>query len=153
IILFEGSSNLDYRELPGVSKAIARIITIGAVLAWVMGALAMYFILDLPLSISFVLGGLFIVTGPTVIQPLLKQAKVKNSVNSILKWESIILDPVGPLFALFAFYVFQMIDRGFGLGYFMEYILGFAVAFVLGFGASYLFRWLIKWDFVPQNLM
>ncbi|MBY8910792.1 cation:proton antiporter, partial [Salinicoccus roseus] len=42
---------------------------------------------------------------------------------------------------------------GFGLGYFMEYILGFAVAFVLGFGASYLFRWLIKWDFVPQNLM
>lgn len=153
IILFEGSSNLDYRELPGVSKAIARIITIGAVLAWVMGALAMYFILDLPLSISFVLGGLFIVTGPTVIQPLLKQAKVKNSVNSILKWESIILDPVGPLFALFAFYVFQMIDQGFGLGYFMEYILGFAVAFVLGFGASYLFRWLIKWDFVPQNLM
>ena len=67
IILFEGSSNLDYRELPGVSKAIAKIITIGAVLAWVMGALAMYFILDLPLSISFVLGGLFIVTGPTVI--------------------------------------------------------------------------------------
>lgn len=153
IILFEGSSNLDYRELPGVSKAIARIVSIGAVLAWLMGALAMYLILGLPLSISFVLGGLLIVTGPTVIQPLLKQAKVKNSVNSILKWESIILDPVGPLFALFAFYVFQVMDRGFGIDFFMNYIIGFAVAFGLGIGASYLFKWLIQWDFIPQNLM
>ncbi|MFC3419387.1 cation:proton antiporter [Salinicoccus hispanicus] len=153
IILFEGSSNLDYRELPGVSKAVTRIITVGAVLAWLLGTLAMYFIFGFPLSISFVMAGLFIVTGPTVIQPLLKQAKVKNSVNSILRWESIILDPVGPLFALFAFYMFQIINEGFGIGYLMDYIIGFAVAFLLGYGASYLFRWLIKKDFIPQNLM
>ncbi|GAB3068051.1 cation:proton antiporter [Salinicoccus sesuvii] len=153
IILFEGSSNLDYRELPGVSKAVTRIITIGAVLSWLLGALAMYLILGFPWSISFVMGGLFIVTGPTVIQPLLKQAKVKNSVNSILRWESIIVDPIGPLFALFAFYMFQIINEGFGLAYLMDYIIGFAVAFILGLGASYLFRWLIKRDFIPQNLM
>ncbi len=153
IILFEGSSNLDYRELKGVSKAIARIITVGAVLAWLLGAMAMYFILNFPLSISFVLAGLFIVTGPTVIQPLLKQAKVKDSVNSILKWESIILDPVGPMLALFAFYVFQILGQDFGLEYFLEYIIGFSVAFALGFGASYLFKWMIQGDFIPQNLM
>src|SRR5699024_12758547 len=97
VILFEVSSNLDYRELQGVSNAVRRVITIGAALAWVFGTLSMYYILDFPLAISLVMAGLLIVTGPTVITPLLKQAKVKNSVNSILKWEGIILDPVGPL--------------------------------------------------------
>src|SRR5699024_8341389 len=52
VILFEGSSNLDYRELQGVSKAVRRVITIGAALAWVFGTLSMYYILDFPLAIS-----------------------------------------------------------------------------------------------------
>lgn len=112
IILFEGSSNLDFRELRGISKAVIRMITVGAAIAWVLGAVALHYILDFPLSVSLVMGGLFLITGPTVIQPLLKQAKVKKNVDSILRWESIILDPIGPMLALTAFYVFQIIDDG-----------------------------------------
>lgn len=153
IILFEGSSNLDYRELKGVSKAIRRVITIGAALAWVLGTLSMYYILEFPLAISLVMAGLLIVTGPTVITPLLKQAKVKNSVNSILKWEGIILDPVGPLLALFSFYIFQIMENSFGGTYIFEFIIGFGVAAILGLGGSYLFRWLIKKEHIPQHLM
>ena len=78
IILFEGSSNLDFRELKGISKAVIRIITIGAGIAWILGAIALHVTMNFPLSISFVIGGLFLITGPTVIQPLLKQAKVKE---------------------------------------------------------------------------
>ena len=85
IILFEGSSNLDFRELKGISKAVIRIITVGAVIAWILGAIALHTILNFPLSVSFVMGTLLI-TGPTVIQPLLKQAKVKKNVDSILRW-------------------------------------------------------------------
>ncbi|NQD99589.1 cation:proton antiporter domain-containing protein, partial [Staphylococcus xylosus] len=99
IILFEGSSNLDFREIKGISKAVIRIITIGAIIAWILGAITLHYIIGFSLSISLVLGGLFLITGPTVIQPLLKQAKVKKRVDSILRWESIILDPIGPMLA------------------------------------------------------
>ena len=114
IILFEGSSNLDFRELKGISKAVIRIITIGATIAWVLGAIALHKILGFPISIAIVMGGLLLITGPTVIQPLLKQAKVRNSVDTVLRWESIILDPLGPILALAAFYVYQIIGQGFG---------------------------------------
>ncbi|SUM82047.1 cation:proton antiporter [Staphylococcus saprophyticus] len=153
IILFEGSSNLDFRELKGISKAVIRIITMGAVIAWILGSMALHFVLGFSVTISLVLGGLFLITGPTVIQPLLKQAKVRKSVDSILRWESIILDPIGPMLALGAFYVFQIVEQGFEIQIILSFALRFVIAIVIGFGASYLFMLLIKRDLIPQNLM
>ena len=86
IILFEGSSNLDFRELKGISKAVIRIITIGAGIAWILGAIALHITMSFPLSISVCDWGSILITGPTVIQPLLKQAKVKRNVDSVLRW-------------------------------------------------------------------
>ncbi|WP_217972363.1 cation:proton antiporter [Staphylococcus xylosus] len=153
IILFEGSSNLDFREIKGISKAVIRIITIGAIITWILGAVTLHYIIGFSLSISLVLGGLFLITGPTVIQPLLKQAKVKKRVDSILRWESIILDPIGPMLALGAFYIFQIIEQGFDLQLIAKFIISLFIAIAIGFGASYLFMWLIKKDLIPQNLM
>ena len=153
IILFEGSSNLDFRELRGVSKAVSRIITVGAAIAWLLGAVALHYILDFPVEISLVLGGLFLITGPTVIQPLLKQGKVRNSIDSILRWESIILDPVGPMVALTAFYVFDIVDKGFALETIFGYILTLLIVVAIGLLASYIFMKLVKHDKIPQNLM
>ena len=78
IILFEGSSNLDFRELKGISKAVIRIITVGAVIAWILGAIALHTILNFPISVSFVMGGLFLITGPTVIQTIIKTSESKE---------------------------------------------------------------------------
>ena len=153
IILFEGSSNLDFRELRGISKAVIRMVTVGAAIAWVLGAVALHYILDFPLSVSLVMGGLFLITGPTVIQPLLKQAKVKKNVDSILRWESIILDPIGPMLALTVFYVFQIIDDGISFLVIVQFFLKIVCVIVIGFGASFLFNWLIKHDLIPQSLM
>lgn len=153
IILFEGSSNLNTREISGISKAIKRVLTLGAFIGWVLGTLAMYYIIGFPLSISLVLSGLFIVTGPTVIQPLLKQAKVKRSVDSILRWESIVLDPVGPMIALLVFYIFQFSATGFQMDLLLDYVIGFTVAIGLGYGGAMLFRFLLNTDIVPQTLM
>ncbi|MGC7576452.1 cation:proton antiporter [Staphylococcus epidermidis] len=153
IILFEGSSNLDFRELKGISKAVIRIITIGAGIAWILGAIALHFTMNFPLSISFVIGGLFLITGPTVIQPLLKQAKVKRNVDSVLRWESIILDPIGPIIALTAFYVFQIFEEGIGFVVIILFILKLLAAILIGFGAAFLFNWLIGQDKIPQSLM
>ncbi|WP_285335462.1 cation:proton antiporter [Staphylococcus epidermidis] len=153
IILFEGSSNLDFRELKGISKAVIRIITIGAGIAWILGAIALHITMSFPLSISFVIGGLFLITGPTVIQPLLKQAKVKRNVDSVLRWESIILDPIGPIIALTAFYVFQIFEEGIGFVVIILFILKLLAAILIGFGAAFLFNWLIGQDKIPQSLM
>ena len=153
IILFEGSSNLDTRELLGISKTLRRIMTYGALIGWLLGAAALYLIIDFPLAIALVLSGLFIVTGPTVIQPLLKQARVKRSVDSILRWESIILDPVGPLVALFVFYGYRMSVEGFNIALVTEYILGLVIAFVIGFASSKLFKVMVKKNKIAQNLI
>src|SRR5699024_1135957 len=153
IILFEVSSNLDFVELKDISKAVIRIISLGAAIAWILGSVTLHYVLGFSWAISLVLGGLFLITGPTVIQPLLKQAKVRKSVDLILRWESIILDPIGPMLALGAFYLFQLFEQGFELEIILNFVLRFLIAIVIGFGASYLFMWLIKHDLIPQNLM
>lgn len=83
----------------------------------------------------------------------LKQAKVRKSVDSILRWESIILDPIGPMLALGAFYIFEIMEQGFNLPILFSFIFRLGVAIIIGFAASYLFMWLIKRDLIPQNLM
>ncbi|WP_022794630.1 cation:proton antiporter [Marinococcus halotolerans] len=107
IILFEGSLNLDFRGLQGLQKPVYRIITIGALLAWILGSLTAHFVAGLSWEVSFIIGGLLIVTGPTVILPLLRQAKLKPRPARILKWEGIVVDPFGALLAVFAFEIIR----------------------------------------------
>lgn len=103
IILFEGSLNLRFKELSDLGKPVFRISTIGAFIAWILGSLTAHYIAGLSWAVAFVIGGLFIVTGPTVIMPLLRQSKLKPRPAKILKWEGIIVDPIGALLAVFAF--------------------------------------------------
>lgn len=109
IILFEGSLNLSFKELSGLGKPLFRIATIGAFLAWILGSLTAHYIAGLSWAVAFVIGGLFIVTGPTVIMPLLRQSKLKPRPAKILKWEGIIVDPIGALLAVFAFEIIAYI--------------------------------------------
>lgn len=103
IILFEGSLSLNFKELRGLGKPLVRISTIGAFIAWILGSLTAHYIAGLAWATAFVIGGLFIVTGPTVIMPLLRQSKLKPRPAKILKWEGIVVDPIGALLAVFAF--------------------------------------------------
>lgn len=111
VILFEGSSNLNIREIKGVSKSVTRIVTLGAFLAWILGSIAAHYFAGLQWEIAFIIGGLFVVTGPTVIIPLLRNAKLKSRTAAVLKWEGIIVDPAGPLLALFAYEVIKVINN------------------------------------------
>ena len=111
IILFEGSLNLDFKEIKGFSKPVARIVTIGAFIAWIAGSLAAHYLAGLSWAVAFIIGGLFIVTGPTVILPLLRQAKLKPRPAAILKWEGIVVDPFGALLAVFAFEFIKFLNR------------------------------------------
>lgn len=105
IILFEGGLTLRIKELPKIGNVLILLLTIGVLVTWVIATLAAYFVIGLNLSISILLGAVLTVTGPTVIGPLLRHIRLKGKVADILKWEGIVIDPIGALLALIVFEV------------------------------------------------
>lgn len=103
LILFEGGLTLDLRELRSVGRAVWNLVSIGAAVTWVATSLAAWMLLgwDLPLAVLF--GAILVVTGPTVIMPLLRHLQPNRQVASVLKWEGIVIDPIGALLALMVF--------------------------------------------------
>ncbi|MFP7199596.1 sodium:proton antiporter [Lysinibacillus halotolerans] len=152
VVLFEGSLGLDLREIKGFRQSIFRISTLGAFIAWIIGSLAAHFIAGLSIDVAFVMGGLFIVTGPTMILPLLRQAKLKERPATILKWEAIIVDPFGALVALFALemvlYMNGMISEGSLLLFFVASIF----SAIIGAGVGFLLGRLLEHGFIPEFL-
>ena len=103
IILFEGGLSLRIKELNIVGRAVRNLITIGVISSWIVITLAAYFILKLDLQISALLGAILVVTGPTAIGPLLRHMKLVGKVGSIVKWEGIMIAPVGAILAVLVF--------------------------------------------------
>lgn len=153
IILFEGSLDLNRKEISGISRPIFRIATVGAFIAWIAGSLAAHYMAGLSWEVAFVIGGLFIVTGPTVIMPLLRQSKLKPRVATILKWEGIVVDPLGVLLAVFAFEIitfFTMETKSVTDLLFFFLIAIFAT--VIGWAGGHFIGWLFEGGRVPEFL-
>src|SRR5699024_3846006 len=153
IILFEGSLNLKFKELRGLGRPIFRIATIGAFIAWILGSLTAHYIAGLSLTVAFVIGGLFIVTGPTVIMPLLRQSKLRPRPAKILKWEGIIVDPIGVLLAVFAFEIITYITgkSPSGIALIMFFVVAL-LAVILGWACGKFIAWSYDNGYVPQFL-
>ncbi len=103
LILYEGGLSLKISELKKVGAVVRNLVTIGAGITWVGSAAAAHFVLDLSMPLSALLGAVLVVTGPTVIGPLLRHIRPTGSVGSILKWEGIVIDPIGALLAVLIF--------------------------------------------------
>lgn len=103
VILFEGGLTLRMAELPKAGSVIFRLISVGALTTWVVTAAAAHYILNLDRALAILLGAILIVTGPTVIGPLLRQIRPKGQTSPILKWEGILIDPVGAVLAVLVF--------------------------------------------------
>ncbi|GKV55932.1 sodium/hydrogen exchanger [Sporosarcina sp. NCCP-2222] len=152
IILFEGSLNLDIREIRGFSKPVGRIVTIGAFIAWIAGSLAAHYLAGLSWEVAFIIGGLFIVTGPTVILPLLRQARLKPRVAAILKWEGIVVDPFGALVAVFAFEFIKFLQAEVSLKSLLLFFTASAFAVLLGWAAARLMGRAFERGSIPEFL-
>ncbi|WP_010648458.1 cation:proton antiporter [Oceanobacillus massiliensis] len=153
IILFEGSLNLSFSELRGVGKPIFLISTVGAFIAWILGSLTAHYVAGLSWAVAFVIGGLFIVTGPTVIMPLLRQSKLKARPAKVLKWEGIIVDPIGALLAVFAFEIITFISADQPnptqlLMFFAASLFAVILGWALGRGLG----WMFETGHVPEFL-
>jgi NhaP-type Na+/H+ or K+/H+ antiporter len=105
IILFEGGLSLRFSELKNVGGVIGNLVTIGVILTWGITAVSAFYLFQFGWELSILLGAILVVTGPTVIIPLLRQVRPSGQVGSILKWEGIIIDPIGAMLAVLVFEV------------------------------------------------
>ncbi|NJL82025.1 MAG: sodium:proton antiporter, partial [Chloroflexaceae bacterium] len=100
IILFEGGLNLELRELGRVSGSIRNLVTLGTLITLIGGGMAAHWLVEFPWAIAFLYASLVVVTGPTVIGPLLKQVQVDRRVATILEGEGVLIDPIGAILAV-----------------------------------------------------
>jgi NhaP-type Na+/H+ or K+/H+ antiporter len=112
IILFEGGLQLRFDELREVSRAVRRLIMPGALVAWGLGFLAAWQIDSLSIPTALLFAGVMVVTGPTVIMPLLRQAKLSSRPATLLRWEGIVNDPIGALLAVIVFEAYHLSQPG-----------------------------------------
>ncbi|BAO75529.1 cation:proton antiporter [Winogradskyella sp. PG-2] len=154
IILFEGGLTLKMNEVKHVGPVITKLISLGAAVTFFGGAIAAHFIFDLSWEISFLFSGLIIVTGPTVITPILRNIPLKKDVSAVLKWEGILIDPIGALVAVLVF-EFISVDGG---GEFTKTALiefGKIVLFgaTFGFTFAHAMNFIINKKYVPHYLL
>ena len=154
IILFEGGLTLKRAEIKNVGPVITKLITVGAAVTFFGAGIAAHFIFGLSWELSFLFSGLIIVTGPTVITPILRNIPLKKDVSAVLKWEGILIDPIG---ALVAVLVFEFISVGGGGGFtktaLMEFgkILLFGTSF--GFTFAHALAYAINKKLIPHYLL
>jgi NhaP-type Na+/H+ or K+/H+ antiporter len=103
IILFEGGLGLRLREIEGQQRVIWLLVSVGVVITWMVGTAAAIVFTDLSVGAAFLLGSILVVSGPTVVGPILRSVRPSRSVASILKWESIFIDGIGAMVAVLTF--------------------------------------------------
>ena len=154
IILFEGGLTLKRSEIRSIGPVITKLITLGSVTTFFGAALAAYFLFGLSWQLCFLFSALIIVTGPTVITPILRNIPLKKDVSAILKWEGILIDPIG---ALAAVLVYEFISVGEGQAYTMTALVEFGkillFGFTFGFTFAHALTFLIKKSFIPHYLL
>ncbi|MBT8266129.1 MAG: cation:proton antiporter [Bacteroidia bacterium] len=129
IILFEGGLTLKMSEIKNVGPVITKLITLGSLVTFFLAAIAAHFIFNLSWEISYLFSSLIIVTGPTVITPILRNIPLKKDVSAVLKWEGILIDPIG---ALVAVLVFEFISVGGGGEYTKTALIEFGKIVLFG---------------------
>ncbi len=150
IILFEGGLTLDLRGFSRGSTVITRLLTLGVLVTWLGCAAVVWLIFRPSISLALLAGSLVIVTGPTVIGPLLKRIKIRRRLHGILHWEGVLIDAIGVFIAILCFEWFA--DRN---GEAAVFAFGMRVASGLALGAvgGFIFLQMLKRHFVPENML
>lgn len=103
VILFEGGLSLRFAEIATSGAVVRNLVTIGALVTWVLATAAAVFVAGVPTDLALLLGGILVLTGPTVVVPLVRHVRPSGPSGPILRWEGILIDPIGALLALLVF--------------------------------------------------
>lgn len=151
-ILFEGGLTLRLGELKTAAAGVHRLISVAVVLSLLFGSTAAHFIGGLSWPVALVFGAIVVVTGPTVVLPLLRQARLRKRPASYLKWEGIVNDPTGALLAVMAFEYFASADQA-SIGHsLLTLASGLAVAGALGGAGGWLLGRAYRQGLAPEYL-
>ena len=154
IILFEGGLTLKRNEIKNVGPVITKLITLGSAVTFFGAAIIAHYTFNLGWEISFLFSGLIIVTGPTVITPILRNIPLKKDISTVLKWEGILIDPIG---ALVAVLVFEFISVGGESGFTKTALLEFGKILLFGttfgFTFAHALAYAINKKLIPHYLL
>ena len=145
LILFEGGLTLDPQGYRVLSSEIRNVLTRGILITWLGSALVVRLVFGFPWEFSIFAGSLIIVTGPTVINPLLKRIGVKKNIHDFLHWESVLIDPIGVFIALLC-YEWIIGDKALLL-FVSRLVFGAGIGVISGLILSYI----IKKQFIPDE--
>ena len=147
IILFDGALNLRLGDLQRTLREVRRLVTVGVVITSAGATVAAHFLAGMRWENALLFGTLVSVTGPTVVQPLLKRIDLPRSVRAILEGEAILVDPIGAILAVTVFDILIEVDEAsFGVlaavpSYAIRIVVGVLVGVGAGVGLSRLLRW------------
>ena len=154
LILFEGGLTLSLPEVRETRGVVIRLVTIGALVTWLGATFAAWTLVGLPLQLAFLFGALIIVTGPTVIGPLLRIVRPSARVANVLKWEGILIDAIGAMVAVLVFEFLLIENREQALGSTLLLFLRFILTgTVVGVIAGSLLAWLLRRRLIPDYLV
>ncbi len=152
VILFEGSLTLRIREIKGLTSVVRNLLTIGVLLTWLLITLATHWVIGLSWELAFVFGALVVVTGPTVIIPLLRTVRPQPALANILRWEGIMIDPVGAVLAVLVF-DFMISDQSSAFSSVLSIFVGIIiVGLVIGLLAAEVLGLILRHQLLPGYL-
>ncbi|WP_051532326.1 cation:proton antiporter [Brackiella oedipodis] len=150
VILFEGSLTLNLHEIKQHGRVVQNLVTIGILSTVAVIAAGAYWLFDMNILVAVLFGALVCVTGPTVIQPLLRSVRPNKNISNVLKWEGIIIDPLGAIAVVLVYeYIVSGGNQGHSLLVFGKIVL---LASILGFFGALILAFLIKRYWVPEYL-
>lgn len=147
LVLFEGGMTLKFRDLRGHGMAVTNLVSWGALLNWLLMALGCWWLAGFSAEIAFLFAALVVVTGPTVINPLLRTMRARAEVSQVLRWEGILIDPVG---ALLAVLVFQYLVSG--SDSWVVFAKSIGVGLAAGFAGAISLGFVLRRHWVPEYL-
>ena len=150
LILFEGGLTLDLKDFTHTSTVIKRLLTVGVLITWLGSALTAYCIFDISPSFALLMGSLIIVTGPTVIVPLLRRIRIDQKTGSILHWEAVLIDSIGVFIAILCF---EWVAVGGGAVALPNFLIRIVSGAGIGFLGGYFIYWFMKHGWVPDNIV
>lgn len=151
IILFEGGLSLRLDDLRDIGMVFRRLISVGVLITWGITAISARLFLNLSWDLSILLGAILIVTGPTVVIPLLNQIRPNARLNKVLRWEGIVIDPIGAVIAVLIFEQIILVEPAPGAA-----ILGIIETIVdgvfIGYVSAHVLIEAFRRHWVPENL-
>ncbi|MDG4812770.1 sodium:proton antiporter [Hydrogenovibrio sp. 3SP14C1] len=150
IILFEGSLTLRFSEIKGVKYYIRNLTTLGVLITWMVMAIGAHYLAALDWPIAFLFGAIVTVTGPTVIMPMLRSMKITERVGSVLRWEGIIIDPIGAMLAILV-YVYIVSSKNHA-DILLTFIQLIGIGSFLGFLGGWILAKCLKNHWIPNYL-